>query len=211
MQINRLGKILSASLLSTLMSILLAVAVLAGATYSYTVGNGMIYDYLFGPNSSAELIKQSRGAVSVVSNTIFGNPTLNKVLYFGFWMFVGLLAYIMFYTLLRGTSKVAKDIEESTYKNRQPGVALENFGLRLAARVGALIGWSLFWVFFIQTLLPFSVLSARIGISNFPSLSGWLYGGLGLVVLALSIHIHVIFARLVALRFRLFSTMEMAE
>ncbi len=210
-KIDRFNLVLWPSLISGLVTVFISVAIIAAAVFSYISGNGLIYDYLFGPNSSAELIKQSRGTVATFSNTVFGNPTLNKVLYFAFWMLVGLVVYIILYTIFRSTSKVAEDINVATFKNAKINDILSNFGVRLAVRCGVALGWVLYTIFFIKILLPFSILCARIGAADFPSLTGILYGLLGLVVLVISIHLHLVFARLMALKVRLIDSPELVE
>ncbi len=205
---SRIKLLILPSLISGVTTVLLSAAVLGTAIYSYLSGKGMVYEYLFGPNSSAELIRQSRGTISAFSDTVFGNQTLTKVLYFAFWMIVGLVVYLILHTLIKGASVAAEDIQESTYKNIRVRDMLTNIGTRLAVRLAALTAWIVYWVFFIKTLLPLSVLLARTGTTDLSSPTGWLYGVSGLTVLVLSIHVHLIFLRLVALRARLFETSE---
>lgn len=208
---NRFRLLVIPSFSSGLLTVTLSAAALVVATVSYFAGNGLVYDYLFGPHSSTELIRQSKGTISALNNTVFGNSVLNKILYFGFWMLVGLVVYILLYSLLKGTAAAAEDIQETTYKNMRFREMLTNLGTRLAVRAAALIAWALYWVVFIKILLPFSVLSARVGGGDLPAPSGWLYGLLGLVVLILSTHIHLILLRLVTLRSRLFDSAELSS
>jgi len=203
---NRSIQVMLPSLASGLFVIGLSLLGLAIATFYYLSGNGTIYDFLFGPNSSAELIRQSKGTVEALSNTVFGNPVLNKILYFAFWMIVGLLVYFLLFVVIKGTSTAVADIEEATYKNASFSEKLQNIITKLTIRLILIIAWITYWIFFIKTLVPFSVLYTHVGINDFPRLNGWLYTTLGVLVIIASLHVHLIFMRLIALRVRLFGT-----
>lgn len=205
-RLSQIGNLISPSLLSGLLTIFLSLGVLAISLFSYTSGSGLIYDYLFGPNSSAELIRSASGSVDAFTNTVFGNSTLNKILFFCFWMVIGLIVYLILYLVFKGTSEAAQDIQEAGYVNSRGKELLRAIETRLAVRTVVIVIWAVYWVFFVKTLVPFSILSGRVGGAAFPAPNGWIYSGLGLIVLVLSIHIHLIFLRLTALKLRLFSS-----
>ncbi len=209
-ELSKVRSLLSPSLLSGLVTTFLATAVLTIAIFSYASGSGMVYDYLFGPNSSAELIRGASNSVDAFSNTVFGNPTLNKILFFCFWMIVGLVVYMILYAIFKGTSEAAEDFQETKYMNGRAQELLRTIGTRLAIRSAVLALWVIYWVFFIKILLPFSILCAHIGAGAFPDVSGWGYGGLGLIVLTASIHLHLVFLRLFALKVRLIDNSQSA-
>ena len=208
---RRLIQVMLPSLTSSLLTIGLSLVTLSLATFYYLSGNGAIYNYLFGPNSSTELIRQSQGSISAFSNTVFGNPLLNKILYFAFWMVVGLLVYFLLYVIIKGTGSAVEDFEEAGYKNAHVEEMLQGIVSRLAIRAILVVTWVIYWIFFVKTLLAFSILSTRVGITNFPDLNGWLYTALGVLVLIASLHVHVIFMRLIALKVRLFDSSDVVD
>jgi len=205
MDVTRFSILLRPSLASMMATAFVSTLTLGIATQSYLSGSGVVYDFLFGPNSSSELIRSSQSTLSAFNNTVFGNPTLNKILYFAMWMLIGLITYMLLYGLSRGAQSAAEDVEEAGYANTNKKALLRNIGRRLALRLIVFIAWWVYIIFFVKILLPFSILAARIGAGNLPTLGGWLYGLLGLAVLAISLHIHVIFVRLLVLRVRLFN------
>ncbi len=204
MILSRIRTLLLPSLLSAITTLSVSAVVLLAAVFSLSNGSGLIYDYLFGPGSSSDLISSARGSVDAFNNTVFGNVLLNKILYFGLWMLVGLLVYMILYLVIRGASAAAEDFEQTTYKNANAELLMREFAGRAGLRAIAALCWFMYWIFFIKTLLPFSVLSARIGADAMPGMNGWVYGAVGLLTIMLSTHIHVIFLRLVALKARLF-------
>lgn len=195
---------LQPSLFSGIITVLLSSIILGVATLSYANGSGIVYEFLFGENSSTELIQTSRGTFAAISNTVFGNPTLNKLLYFVFWMLVGLLTYILLYSLIRGASTTMEDVEETNYVNVTRGETLRIFITHSVLHIAIVLCWFVYTLFFIKIFLPFSILSGRIGLTMLPGIQGWLYGLLGLIVLIGSLHIHVVLLRFSLLKVRAF-------
>jgi len=206
MKLKRLTILLTPSLLSGSIAIVLSVIILLTTTWSYSVGSGAIYNLLFGKNSSVELIRTSKSSISAFTNTIFDNSILNKVLYFAFWMLVGLVVYIVLYLLIKGTSSAIEDAREATYANIGKDEVARSFGLRAGLHLLVLAGWAIYWVVFARIVFPFSILATHSGLSELPHMTGWLFSLLGLAVLTLSLHIHVVFLRLLVLRVRLYDS-----
>lgn len=200
---NPMIQVMLPSTISGLASLAVAILTLAVTTFYYYVGSGMIYNLIFGKNSSVELVAQSRGSVDTLTNTVFGNLVLNKILYFGFWMMVGLLVYLLLYILIKGLSSAAADIEQAGYKNSRIVEMKQAIAGRLAIRAILIVAWVIYWVAFIRTVLPFSILAARDGATLFPNLSGWFYLLVGALALTAALHVHLIFVRLIALKTRL--------
>jgi len=200
--------ILLPSLFSFTANILLAIATMATLSLTYLTGKGTVYDYLFGPGSSADSIASSRSTLSALNNTVLGNAILNKVLYFAFWMVVGLAVYIILYAVLRGTGEAAAELKESNYANIRREKILQDFAIKFSVRVAAVCAWITFVIIFLKVLLPFSSLAARTAASKFISSNGILYSFLGFVVVLLSLHILVVLTRFIFLRVRLFSQQE---
>jgi len=95
----------------------LLILVVAGV--SYASNTGLVYDYLFGNNSSSKLIEDSQSTLSLFSTTVFGNPALNKVLFLAFWMVVGLIVYLLISGIGAGASEAEEVIEQSKYVHAQ--------------------------------------------------------------------------------------------
>lgn len=204
MKTNGFFKLLSPSFSSGVASVLLAVCIFASGMYGYLSGDGAIYNFLLGSNSSTELINQSRNSISEFSAIVFGNAWLNKILYFGFWMVIGLFMYLIVHYFLLGTKKALEDIEETTYRNTRIEEMLTNLGTRLAIRVIFIISWLIYWQFFIKTLVPYCFLEAKAASKDFPTAISFAHIAYGLLLLTLGIYAHVVFMRLIALRARLF-------
>ncbi len=200
---NRFLQLLQPSLASALTAIGLSIGLFGGSAFFYFAHNGSVYDFLFGATSSEEVVRHSKNTVSALNNAIFGNPLLNKVLYFAFWMAVGLLVYFLLYMIIKSLSNAAEDIEATTYKNARLDDVLNSLLTRLAVRLLALLVWIMYAFFFVKVVLVYCTLWTRLAMSGFPRMSGWLYSLLALSILTIGFHLHVIFLRLIALKVRL--------
>lgn len=207
---NRLLQVMLPSLASAVSVIIFGGVVLTAATFYYLSGSGLIYNFLFGNNSSVELQSQSRSTIVSFSNTVFGNPTLNKILYFAFWMLIGLLVYFLLYIVIKGTSSAVEEIEESKYTNASTKELTNQIIYRLLIRVVLIVSWIIYWILFIKSVLPFCVTATRVGAANLPSWNGISYMLLAGLLFALSLHVHIIFMRLISLRVRLLNSSDVA-
>lgn len=198
--------VLTPSLFSGTSVLLLGLAILAVAVLTYGSQSGFLYEYLFGANSSAELVSSSKGVLTTINDAVLGNSALNKILFFAFWMLVGLVVYIAIYAMSRSATTAAEDIKESLYTNIRHDDAVKSIAVRTAVRASVIILWIMYSVAFVKKLAPFCIELARQGGSSLTLLSGWLYVLSGLLVLSVCLHVHVIFLRFTMLRVRVFDS-----
>ncbi|MGZ6004862.1 MAG: hypothetical protein ACXWLH_01790 [Candidatus Saccharimonadales bacterium] len=203
--------ILSPSLISLTISLFISAGLMVIVGLSNAAGKGTIYNYLFGPGSSTELISSSKSTLSALNNTILGNAILNKILYFAFWMVVGLIVYIILYAFLRGTGEATEEIKEAGYANIKRDKILQDFAIKFAVRIAAVLGGIVFSIIFLKTLLPFASLSTKNATEDLLSPNGVAYILAGFLVLMLSCHIELILIRFMALKVRLFSQQEVED
>lgn len=184
--------------------VVLSFLLLSVANFSYLLRSGFIYETLFGKNSAYELIETSRDTFSAFSNTIFSNHLLNQILFFAFWMMVGLFVYVIIAALSQTVSETGAELKSMRYVHAHKRLIEQNIMVRWAIRIaGILAGFLYGWVF-IKLLFPFSVLSSRIGLGQPTKPIGWFYIILSIIVLMLSLHGLVIISRLITVRPRVF-------
>jgi|GEM_PF-977005 len=210
-QLRFIWAVIQPSLFSSTITVLICGAILLTAMLSYGTRSGMIYDFLFGPNSSSALIQTSKLSLDNITTKVFGNPLLNKAIFYMFWMFVGLVVYTILSSIIGGVNTVTADVEQSLNVNDTQGENRKTMKFRLTIRLLILTGWALYSVFYIKILLPYGVLASRIGVGDFPAIKGLLYISAGLAVLFISLHLNVILLRLFLLKLRVFSGEEVEE
>jgi hypothetical protein len=177
-------------------------------TLAFNARTGFLYDVLFGPDSSVELIQSTRGTVNAIYQTAFSNSILNKIIFFVFWCLVGLLVYTLLSGIGKTTSAIAETNQRMHYLNAKKTQLEQQLGLRLIVySMAALFGF-LYSIFFIKTLFPFSILCARIGVNTLNSIGGWGYLLAGFIVLSVSFHIFIVVVRLFLLRPRIYGGWE---
>lgn len=190
------------------LTVILAILLLTAANFSFLVSSGLLYDGLLGENSSLDLIQSSRDSASAISQTIFGNPILNQVIFFAFWMMVGLFVYVSITALGQTFSEAENDLKSFRYVHARKKLIERNILVRLAIRIGGLLAGLLFGWVFLRLLFPFSVFSSRVGLDQLSKPIGWLYIALAGIVMILSLHTLVIIARLIVVRPRVFGSWD---
>ncbi|MBA3758435.1 hypothetical protein H0X10_02275 [Candidatus Saccharibacteria bacterium] len=196
----------SAGGLIGIISLALLIMIVSG--FSYTTRNNLFYDYLFGAGSSVTLIETSQSSVAVFNETVFGNATLNKILFFVFWMVIGLVVYVLLSGFGAGVSSVEHAANEAQFVHAKKLRLGSEIGLKVVLHsigFGLLLLYS---IFLFKVLLPFGVLCARIVAGNLRQPINWLYGLLGFIVLCGTLYIGLILIRFLLLRPRIFGGQE---
>lgn len=192
-----------------LLSILaLAFVIMAVSGFSFATRNNLFYDYLFGAGSSVTLIETSRTTFAVFNETVFGNSTLNKILFFVFWMSIGLIVYVIVSGVGAGVSSAEHTVEEANFVHAQKLRMGSELGLKVVLRFIALGLGLIYLVLSYKVLLPFGVLCARILAGDLSNLTNWLYGLLGFVVLCGSFYLGLVLLRFLLLKPRVFGGWE---
>lgn len=186
----------------------LSLAIMFIAGFSYTTKNGLFYDYLFGSGSSVTLIESSKSTIAVFNETVFGNTVLNKILFFVFWMVIGLIVYVILSGVGAGVSSAEHSLEESRFVHAQKLRMGSELGLKVVLHIiGA--GLLIIYLFiFFKILLPFGILCARIVASEVNKPMNWFYALQGLVVLIATFYLGTILLRFLLLRPRVFGGYE---
>jgi hypothetical protein len=189
---------------SGLAVIFTSVALLVLSNYSYLLRSDLINGTFSPDSSSVDVILATQGTMDTLRHTILGNPTLNKILFFAFWMMIGLFAYVTLAAIWGSVAEANNEAEASHFIHARKKLVQEHMIVAIAMRVGGILALILFGVLFASLLFPFSILAARVGLSSLNTLMGWGYVLLAFAVLALSLHCFVIIGRIIMGRPRMF-------
>lgn len=185
-------------------TIVAALALVAGANYSYVVKSGLLYNALLGAGTPYSVVQSSNSAATALHQTVFGNPLFNKFLLYGTWLLAGLCIYGFIMLFSTSFMQAKSDLEQIHYIHARRSQIQHDLLLRTAIRLaGLLIGIALIWLF-INFLLPFCVLAARVGLDRLSLPSGWLFLFLGLIVMTMTLHIFIFILRIISFKPRLF-------
>ncbi len=197
------GIILQPSLTSFMFVFTLSLLVFINTIVNFSGSNDLLFKLLLGSDTSVELLDTTKSTVSSLSDVFLNNPTLNKLLFFSFWFLVGLVVYAIISGAGSSIDAVQKLHEDEQLLHMQKTKLEKEWVLKLALRATALFAWIIFITIFMKLLLPFSVLSFQVAGSSELSFSSVITGLFGFVILALTLHLHVVFLRCILLKPRI--------
>ncbi|MGH7196743.1 MAG: hypothetical protein ACREGJ_03175 [Candidatus Saccharimonadales bacterium] len=181
----------------------LATIILGVFTWASLLEDPLFYDYFWGPFGVVTILETSPDSLSAIMAAISAHPLTYNAVIFVAALLAGIIVYIVLQTITRATAGISNTLDEMHRANQ----TLEReMGTRIAFRVGIALLWVLYLIFFVKVLVPFCTLIAQSGFTQFyvDFSSAWGSIALGLGLLVLGLHVHVIFMRLLALRPRVF-------
>lgn len=197
------GIILQPSVASFVVVVTTSSLALLSSLFNIGGTNDSVYRLLLGPDSSIELVDSTKSIVDSVSQIIFDNPVVNRLLFFTFWLFVGLLVYMLLSGAGLGIGAAQKLHDDENLLNAHKDALRQDIVLRLALRAAALFGWVIYMTLFFKLFLPFSMLAYQVALGGSFSLIGVATGLLGFSVLIISLHLHIVLLRCLLLRPRI--------
>ena len=193
------------SLFSGMLTVFLAALFVGYHTWLYVDEQKLFYNFLFGLYGLKTYIWQYSQSVTVWQGAFLGSPAAYYALVGAAATVVGLVVYF----LLQLLSLALHGIGAGWTLLHVPGTASKAAVAELLARLGlravTLICWGLYAAFFFSTTLPFVVVLNRVGVDLIDTSKpiGLLYGFGAFIVLAILLHLHIVFMRLAFLRPRL--------
>lgn len=202
--------LLRPSLLSLMVSGALAALFLVAVNWAFVVHSSALYTYFFGEYGLVTVLQQSPAGFGGMFGEVLTHPTARDALSYAFIFALGVVVYAVLSglnALFAGALGTWAEWRALPGMRHQIHVAATE---RLFFRFTMLVLWAVYGWVFLRLLLPFSVSAARFGIATISDWPGPAYVGAGFMALVLSLHLHVIFARLMALRPRLFFSADAA-
>lgn len=207
-QLRIIRVLLIPSPLSAAVCTLFALAILSIAGLAAVNQHHLFYDYLYGRYGIVTTLQHTPSYhwPSPIASLV-NQPVTYHVLIFFVWAIIGLIVYVVvegFHSMVTGATTTWRDMHFAHAFVRSVEVEV---GVRLSLRIINLLLWVGYTYLFVSILVPFCILLDGVGLDNvsFVSWGGALYLVSSFVLLLICTHLHVIFARLVALRPRLFS------
>lgn len=202
-QLVRKLDVFTVSVGSLVFIIFLTVCITASAIIT-SLNNGELIGFLIGQEPSAALLEVSRSEFNSTADTVLGNDLLGRSAVFGLWMLVGLLVFVAINVVSKAIGDV-KEIEteiQADIVDRK--VLLTGIARDALFRLGIAVLWAGFMVISLQYILPFFVAALYVYIGPFGGMLDGLITVFAMSVVLMSLHLHVVLARLVVGRIRLF-------
>jgi hypothetical protein len=201
------------SLLSGLVASGAAVAFVAYSAWQYIQENLFFYEYLFGSHGFRMFFWERQ-----TSWQSFWQGLLSDSFIYG--MFVAAAAVItgvVIYAILQGISILFRQTSELALTVEASGATrsalLAEVVTRLCLRIIGIMGWTLYTALFVAVIMSYVVTQIQQGVT---SVQAGMLQGIWLmlwacVVLAVGLHVHIIFVRFCALRPRVFGGDKVIE
>ncbi len=190
-------------MLSGITVVLVALAMLSTAAWSYIEHYQLFYDAIFGRFGVATLLVTAPSNFDVIALATF-NSTL---FYYAMIIIAAIIIAILVFELLQGLSNFSGAGRLAWQTLHTPGQLAEVIG-RLAVRIASIIAWGFYTLLFVHILFPFCTLFLQQGLDAANMANPDPFASLNilwaLALLAVFLHVHIIFARLCLLRLRIF-------
>lgn len=204
---QRFKQLFYPSAVSAVVMILLPLVMMAGQ-YFMSTDRFTLLSYLFGANTSGDLIQTADTSFAAFSDTVFGNPVLNRILFFCFWMLIGLVIYLILSLLIKSYHEIDDVVHEWRYVHVVRESLAESLLTRSALRLALIITAVLYGIILVRFVLPLTKLFTIIGGNSLPTASAFAYIVMSFLILVLSTHVVIVLVRAIALRVRLLGTAE---
>lgn len=206
-----LRQLLTPSVLSAAATVCAVLATLGYTAWVYVSEQQALYEYLFGPYGLKTYLWQQTAQASSFMRAFLGSSAP------AYYLLVGgaaVAAGVVVYMGLQAASllsNIGGDVwRELRAKGASRSAVIWELAARALLRAVALVGWGLFAAFFVTTLVPFAAVLNQLGVQTVLGHRPLgVFACLGAAaLLLLSLHMHVVFLRLVCLRVRLFGGAE---
>ncbi len=205
-QLRLFWVLLTPSILSMLICSSLSTIVLVGSSWKFALQYTGLNDYLFGSNGIVTALHNAPPSVHLLAQALFKGSTLYYIIIAAGAVLIGLISY----GILQGAHNLLSEFYDGlimVYDSRHRKV--KSVKLQLVVLVGVrliiLITWIAFLVVSYKLLLPYDIMMWRDSI-NKTVLWPVENGALSLILLAVTLHLNLVFIRLIVLRPRLFGS-----
>jgi hypothetical protein len=195
--------LISPSLISALLSFVFTALVKAGARWPYIHAHPVLATYVLGDYGLSSVFHR----INILLGVAFNSSLAYNIAAVCFAILVGLSVYIVVagYRYMLTEMQAIRDEIAFTKKVERRRVETV-LGLRLGLRLASLAAWSLYSVFFFNIIIPYAITLTSTNIITDPLVLARWFGAL--LLLLATTHLHVIFARLLALRPRLLGSAD---
>lgn len=194
--------LLRPSFFSVVVTMLVAGIILVAALWPEVASGSTLSPYLYGPYGVFTVLEKTSDISKLTTTFLNSTTTYNVVV-----LAVAALVATGVYMILQTISKIVVGSYDTWHAMHDSGEGSQTvhkeIGAKLTIRLMGVLIWVAFTYFFWSLLLPYSIFTAYAGMDD---LFSWhaLHAVLGFVILVASLHVHVVFLRLLLLRPRVF-------
>lgn len=185
------------SLFSFFTSLTVATAIIGLNGWSYVASSPWLYDFFYGDQGVITIFESSPKVFDSLV-TSFGGSSITYAIVISFIaILAGSIGVMAVHAIKRAVLVASELRSESSFERRED---IE----RTVTRIIVTLLWAVYWYCFVQFIMPLCFLLSRVAADNLQSWIAGAYWVASIAALAIAIHIHIIFLRLIALRPRVF-------
>jgi len=201
-----IGVLLRPSLFSSTVSMVISLAVLGAANWTYVSHKLLFYDYFFGPDGMVRAIQESSDS-SAILDVVFSKSFGYNLAILGGAIAAGFAVFILLQVLSRVTKDASGVYEDLRAIDSVPKRMIEReIGRRIIMRIVLAVVWIAYTFVTIKLIMPFCVFTTGVGLKALWGLDGIAFILFGLAMSFACLHLHVVLARLFLFRPRVFGT-----
>jgi hypothetical protein len=195
------------SLFSTVITSVLALAIIVGVNWSLIVEHFPFSNYFFGADGAVSSLQGATEEAIVASQPLDGGRVV-AILVGVILVIIAAVALVRSIVgIMNGISWTMQEIH--AVEGPAKRTVERELGKRVTVRLLVITTWAAYTFIFVKIILPFCILASQLGFDSEHSVSeGIGYVFFALVLLGLSVHLHTIMARLLLLRPRVFGGEE---
>jgi len=203
------------SFMSGFLTVFVTCLVLGYSGWLFLKGDNIFYNYLFGAYGLHTFIWQQSSGLSAWSEAFLSGPLAYYMLVGGAATAVGVAIFTLLHWIGMLKSSARELIQDVASQQASRKAAASELLERMAIRAVSVIAWAIFSAFFVSSIIPFAIVLNQVGVRLWAEQGNYGLGfgvsGLALLLLALTLHMHIVFARLCFLRPRIFNASSVIE
>lgn len=170
------------------------------------LGGDAFLSILFGADASQSLIESSKESYGPLVDQLLSSDLLGRAVVFGLWAFVGLCTFVLITTVMGIVTTVEEQTREMGYIHQRRDTLIRNDLISVAYRMGIAALWASFITISIRFVLSYFTATGFVALGGNGQITDWLIFGAASIILGVSFHIQIVFARLLLGRTRVWTS-----
>lgn len=168
------------------------------------LGGDAVLGLLFGEDASQTLLTSSKEQFGPLLESLLSNDLFGRAVVFGLWMFVGLCTFTLITFISSSLGSLETDKEELDYVHQDKELLITSKLNGLMFRLSVALLWAIFLAVVIRFVISYFAVTGFVALSN-GSVRDWGLFTIAAIMLAVAVHVQVIFARLITGKTRLWN------
>ncbi len=170
------------------------------------LGGDAFLSLMFGADASQSLIESSKENYGPLLDQLFSNDLLGRAIVFGLWAFVGLCTFVLITTIMGIVTTVEEQTRELGYIHQNKDTLIRDDLVSVAYRMGIAALWATFITISIRYILSYFAVTGFVALGGNGHITDWLLFGLAAIIFGISLHVQIVFARLLLGRTRIWTS-----